>query len=577
MKISDLPIGRKLGISFGIIIGLTVLMVAIGQFTFIFGIRVIGTTSMAREIESQMNLAKAELSSYMVYKSSEDAKATTDAIALASKNVEALIGSEEDAIVAEGERLARLKEEIVAYGSAVNVYFEKEGIKVMALVQMKEDSDRAIKVAMEKNSTGVTLDNRAFINFMSAKISEKEYILNPTDESLAKWQGYIDRAISINSTPAFAEVSKGLSLYRDGFIRYATLSKEQKIIELDIKELQAKVVSNARAVLQIIVESIKAKIYKTIVYIFVLSVLVLIVAIVLASRITRSIAGGIKEGASFAEKVANGDLTNDIDPKYQKRGDEVGSLGRSLQRMIEELRELTLGIHHNSRDISSASSEFSQTASYVADNAGKQAAASEEISASMEEMAASIEQAAANALQADKLTKNSLNSIKDSQLAAQEAVTAMTLIADKISIISDIAFQTNILAINAAIEAARAGEQGRGFAVVAGEVKRLAERSRKAAEEINTLSSKGLATVGSAGAKLLAVIPEVESATVMVQEIAALSAEQNQGAGQINLALVNLNNVTQENASISQKMADRANELSEQAVKLNELIAYLHQ
>jgi methyl-accepting chemotaxis protein len=192
----------------------------------------------------------------------------------------------------------------------------------------------------------------------------------------------------------------------------------------------------------------------------------------------------------------------------------------------------------------------------------------------MEEMAANIQQNTDNAQEADKISQKVQEGVKKVGNASQESLISIKNIAEKIGIINDIAFQTNILALNAAVEAARAGEQGRGFAVVAAEVRKLAERSKIAADEIVALSSKSVNVTETASALMNDLIPEIEKTAKLVQEIAAASMEQTSGADQVNTAIQQLNQVTQQNAAASEEMATSAEELSSQAEQLKEIISY---
>uniref|UniRef100_UPI00048B0666 methyl-accepting chemotaxis protein n=1 Tax=Desulfomicrobium escambiense TaxID=29503 RepID=UPI00048B0666 len=200
----------------------------------------------------------------------------------------------------------------------------------------------------------------------------------------------------------------------------------------------------------------------------------------------------------------------------------------------------------------------------------------EEVSSSMEEMSSNIRQNADNATQTEKIA---LKAAQDAQAGGQavvQAVGAMKNIAEKISIVEEIARQTNLLALNAAIEAARAGEHGKGFAVVAAEVRKLAERSGTAAAEISELSSSTVSVADQAGQMLTKLVPDIQRTAELVQEISAASNEQNAGAEQINKALQQLDQVIQQNASASEEMASTSEELSSQAEQLQSTISFFH-
>jgi methyl-accepting chemotaxis protein len=212
----------------------------------------------------------------------------------------------------------------------------------------------------------------------------------------------------------------------------------------------------------------------------------------------------------------------------------------------------------------------------MSQGASEQASSAEEISSSMEEMVSNIQQNTDNAQQTEKIALSAVDGIRKGNQSVSVAVESMKNIASKIKIINDIAFQTNILALNAAVEAARAGEHGRGFAVVAAEVRKLAERSKVAADEIDHLSKSGVDVSVQAGEQLSNIVPEIEKTSRLVQEIAAASIEMNSGAGQVNNAIQQLNQVTQQNAAASEEMATSSEELSSQADQLKDLIAFFN-
>lgn len=295
---------------------------------------------------------------------------------------------------------------------------------------------------------------------------------------------------------------------------------------------------------------------------------------IVAVLLTRSITKGLVRGVAFAEQVASGDLTRDIETEFTNRGDEIGKLSRSLSNMVGTLRNIVENILNGSEGIASASQEMASTSQSMSQGASEQASAIEEVSSSMEEMVSNIQQNAENSLQTEKIAVNAVTEIRIGSEATNTAVTAMKNIADKIRIINDIAFQTNILALNAAVEAARAGEHGKGFAVVASEVRKLAERSKVAADEIDDLSRDGVAVAEKAGTKLNEIVPEIEKTAKLVQEISAASMEQNNGSDQINSAIQQVNSATQQNAASSEEIASSSEELASQAEALREIIVY---
>lgn len=243
-------------------------------------------------------------------------------------------------------------------------------------------------------------------------------------------------------------------------------------------------------------------------------------------------------------------------------------LTRSIMNVINSIEISSSNVSAGSQQISSSSEELSQ-------GANEQAASVEEVSSAIEEMTATIKQNADNASETEKIAVKSANDARESGEAVRHTVQAMKNIAEKISIIQEIARQTNLLSLNASIEAARAGEHGRGFAVVASEVQKLAERSQIAAAEINELSNTSVKIAEKAGEMLQKLVPDIQRTAELVSEINAASGEQANGAQQINIAIQQLNTVVQQNASSAEELAATAEELAAQTVHMQEAINFL--
>jgi methyl-accepting chemotaxis protein len=299
-----------------------------------------------------------------------------------------------------------------------------------------------------------------------------------------------------------------------------------------------------------------------------------IIAVILGLFLARMITRGIRNGVSMAEDIARGNLAAGSNGKLNGRKDEIGQLGSALQIMAEKLKSILTDIMNGTDNISSASSGMSSSAQQLSQGANEQASSAEEVSSSMEQMVSNIQQNTDNAQQTEKIAINVTEGIKKVSESAKESLLSVRDIASKINIINDIAFQTNILALNAAVEAARAGEHGRGFAVVASEVRKLAERSKAAADEIVALAVKSVNVTESAGKLMGELIPDIEKTSRLIQEITAASLEQNSGAEQINNAIQQLNNVIQQNAAISEEMATSSEELSGQSESLKSTVSY---
>jgi methyl-accepting chemotaxis protein len=273
--------------------------------------------------------------------------------------------------------------------------------------------------------------------------------------------------------------------------------------------------------------------------------------------------------ADAAAKVAAGDLTVEVRPRSGR-----DTLGNALAQMVGRLSQVISEVKAGAAALSSASEQVSATSSALSQGTSEQAASVEETTSSLEEMSASIARNAENSRETEQTAIRGARDGDESGKAVLETVQAMNTIAEKISIIEEIAYQTNLLALNAAIEAARAGEHGKGFAVVAVEVRKLAERSQKAAQEISGLAISSVKVAERSGKLLTALVPAIRRTADLVQEVAAASGEQASGISQINRALTSVDQVTQRAATAAEELASTAEEMAGQATGLREVVGY---
>lgn len=285
--------------------------------------------------------------------------------------------------------------------------------------------------------------------------------------------------------------------------------------------------------------------------------------------ILKSITKRLLWAVNHSKRISEGDLTSKIEIQGSN---EIAVLANSLNSMAEKLKNIIASVASGSKSINSDSIGITELSSEIAKRSSNQAASVEQVMASIEEMTSNIHNNSDNAKETEKIAEKALSGVKIGSNSALETVQSINKIAEKITIIQEISNQTNILSLNAAVEAARAGEHGRGFAVVANEVKKLAEKSQIAAQEINNLSSQGVHISDLAQEELTKLLPDIEKTAQLIREIANANLEQSHGANEIQNVVQELNNIAQKNAFVSEELNSKALHLSAESEKLLEMI-----
>ena len=460
-----------------------------------------------------------------------------------------------------------------------------------ALEQMVEHHKELLAIEEEKGTDIEEIKRQthiveeladAEILLLKAAHNEVEFILDKKPERVLAMEqefgmflGLIHLLETQMDDPKEVELLKMVEHEAEQFIKELTaLIKDEAIIARDNSELDELLKKFEALGSELAHEAelmSEEAVYEADIAIVVLILFALAFGIPLAIYISRAISQPLIESTELARAMSNGDMTKTVSLDSK---DEVGQMCRALGDMALRMREIISSIQEGAENVATGSEELAASAESISQSSTEQASTVEEVSSSMEQMGANVAQSSENSTETERVANEVAKDAEVGGEAVAKTVVAMREIAEKISIVEEIARQTNLLALNAAIEAARAGEHGKGFAVVASEVRKLAERSGVAANEISELSGSSLDVAEKAGKIFEKMVPEINRTTELIQEISVASVEQHSGLKQISAATQQMDEATQTNASASEEVASTSEELAAQAESLQAEIAF---
>ncbi|MFT3740562.1 MAG: methyl-accepting chemotaxis protein [Breznakibacter sp.] len=571
MRLKDLKTRTKLALSFAVVLAACISIAAIGIYNVVAINRGHQILERIEETEIQLSQARLYTRTFLHLRDKQYYALSTDYVDKAIMGVDDLISKNAgDADI----------ELIEKYGKGISSY--KSLMVENSLAMEKQNQSIEIRVTMAKDieamvaAHGLPVNHPIQYYYMLTRLAGVQMFAYHKSDYYENAKKYIDKAIKESTKGGYADLTRLLKDYQEAQETFYEAFLHMETIEAKLLDLGKSVNQTALEIRENKKASTELAQRSTISFMLVFTLIAVVLSSAAVYLLSRYLTTMIGRGAALAKTYAKGNLVFGVRSEDLTLKDEIGDLVRSMVDMANKMKEVIGDVLNSAESVANSSTQISSTSQQLSEGASEQASSVEEVSSAMEEMRSNVDQNAENSHATEKIAVRSTSDLGVVVEKAQESFEATRIIAEKITIINDIAVQTNILALNAAVEAARAGEHGRGFAVVATEVRKLAEKSKTAADEIVSLAKTNLQSTEETGAQLLSIKPEIEKTTYLVQEIALSSKEQSNGAAQINNALQQLTVVTQKNAAASEELAASAEEMSLQAVRLKESVSYFN-